>query len=106
MHMQCAHNDVIFDTRFRKIEPTKAMKRCLEQEIGLPYINFKTIGDYLILICYYLKLLQVSKTEIAAFIRGFEKITNEYKGKVNSNVAKAVIHPDLEDKLMSLKKYI
>ena len=29
----------------------------------IPYINFKTIGDYIILICYYLKLLKVSKTE-------------------------------------------
>ena len=64
-----AHNDVVFDTRFKRIEPTKAMKRCLEQEVGLPYVNFKTIGDYVILVCYYLKLLGVRKNEISAFIR-------------------------------------
>lgn len=86
-----AHNDVVFDTRFRRIEPTKAMKRCLEQEVGLPYVNFKTIGDYVILVCYYLKLLGVRKNEISAFIRAFERVTNEYKNNVNHHVAAVVI---------------
>ena len=44
-----AHNSVVFDTRFRNIDTTPAMKKCLMQEIGLPYVNFKTIGDYIIL---------------------------------------------------------
>ena len=56
-----AHNSVIFDTRFRNIDPTKAMKKCLEQAVGLSYVNFRTIGDYLILMCYFLKLLGVTK---------------------------------------------
>lgn len=101
-----AHNSVIFDTRFRKIDPTPAMRRTLETEIGLPYVNFKTIGDYLILTCYYLKMLQVPKTEIKAFIREFERITEEYKNSVNSTVATKVIHPDLHSRLHVLKNYI
>lgn len=98
-----AHNSVIFDTRFRKIDPTPAMKRCLEQEFNLPYVNFKTLGDYLILICYYLKLLKVPKKEIKSFIRDFEHITTNYIKAVNSNVSSMVIHPDLESKLQLLK---
>lgn len=101
-----AHNDVVFDTRFRRIDPSKAMKECLRQEIGLSYVNFKTIGDYMVLICYYLKLLGIRKTEINAFIRKFEKITEEYKQSVNSQVATVAIHPDLAGRLALLKKYI
>lgn len=101
-----AHNSVVFDTRFRNIDPTNAMKRCLTIEIGLPYVNFKTIGDYIILMCYYLKMLKVSKTEIKAFIREFEKTTNEYKNSVNRNVAAIVVHPDLNSRMMALKNYI
>lgn len=74
-----AHNDVVYDTRFKKMDPSRPMKQCLILEMGMPYINFKTIGDYIILICYYLKLLKVSKTEIKSFIREFEKITREYE---------------------------
>ncbi|HBI60236.1 MAG TPA: CAAX protease [Lachnospiraceae bacterium] len=98
-----AHNDVVYDTRFRKIEPSRPMKQCLILEIGLPYINFKTIGDYIILICYYLKLLKVSKTERKAFIREFEKITQEYKNLVNTNVSAVTIHPDLTSRMAILK---
>ena len=71
--------------------------------MGLPYINFKTIGDYIILICYYLKLLKVSKTELKAFIREFEKITQEYKNSVNANVSAVTIHPDLTSRMTILK---
>lgn len=71
-----AHNDVVYDTRFRKMDPSRSMKQCLILEMGLPYINFKTIGDYIILVCYCLKfLLKATKTEIKSFIKEFEKIT-------------------------------
>ena len=101
-----AHNNVVFDTRFRKADSTPAMTTTLEAEIGLPYVNFKTIGDYLMLTCYYLKLLKVSKTEINAFIREFEKITDEYRQAVNPAVSSMVIHPDLAGRIAILKNYI
>ncbi|NMB43221.1 MAG: Abi family protein, partial [Clostridiales bacterium] len=99
------HNDVVFDTRFRKFDPNNAMKQCLKIEIGLPYVNFKTIGDYVILMCYYLKMLKVSKTELKGFVREFEKITENYRLSVNTQVASKVIHPDLVTRMNSLKNY-
>lgn len=98
-----AHNDVVYDTRFRKMDPSKPMKQCLILETGMPYINFKTIGDYIILICYYLKLLKVSKNEINSFIEEFEKITQEYESSINEKVSTIVIHPDLFSRLNILK---
>lgn len=101
-----AHNSVVFDTRFRNIDPTHAMTQCLKKEIGLPYINFKTIGDYVILMCYYMKLLKVSKTEIKSFIKNFEKITDHYKMAVNPKIAAIVIHPDLKKRMQTLKNFV
>ena len=98
-----AHNDVVYDTRFRKMDPSRPMKQCLILEMGLPYINFKTIGDYIILICYFLELLKVSKTEIKAFIREFEKMTKEYEEQVSSDVATITVHPDLFSRMTILK---
>ena len=82
------------------------MKQCLQQEVGLPYVNFKTIGDYVILVCYYLKILHVPKTEIKAFIREFDKITEAYVKSVNLVVSAIVIHPDLLARMTALKAYI
>ncbi|MEG1878791.1 MAG: Abi family protein [Pseudoflavonifractor sp.] len=101
-----AHNAVIFDTRFRNIDPDGAMRQCLCQAFHLPYVNFKTLGDYLILVCYYLKLLEVPKTEIKAFIRGFEQITQDYRSAVNEKVSAIALHPDLPARLSILKNNI
>lgn len=101
-----AHNAVVFDTRFRNIDPNNAMKQCLKLDVGLPYVNFKTIGDYIILMCYYMKLLKVSKTEIKVFIREFERITANYMKEVNPKVAAMVIHPDLTSRMNILKNFI
>lgn len=79
---------------------TMSMREKISRVIG---INLKTIGDYIILICYYLKLLKVSKTERKAFIREFEKITQEYKNLVNTNVSAVTIHPDLTSRMAILK---
>ena len=101
-----AHNSVIFDTRFRNIDPSNAMKQCLIIEIGLPYVNFKTIGDYVILMCYYMKLLQVPKLVIKAFIREFEGITGNYRKAVNTNVSSIVIHPDQASRMNLVKNFL
>lgn len=82
------------------------MKQCLKLEMGLSYVNFKTIGDYIILMCYYMKLLKVPRTEIKAFIREFEKITASYKKAVNSDVAAIVVHPDIALRMGTIKKII
>lgn len=101
-----AHNAVVFDTRFRSIDPNSAMRQCLKLEMGLPYINFKTIGDYVILMCYYMKLLKVSKPEINTFILDFEGITDYYRKNVSANVAVVVIHADLAARMKILKEYV
>lgn len=101
-----AHNSAVFDTRFRNIDPSNAMKQCLMIEIGLPYVNFKTIGDYVILMCYYMKLFGISKMELKAFIRDFERITEGYRNSVNPDVAAIVIHPDLPVRLILLKNFL
>jgi abortive infection bacteriophage resistance protein len=101
-----AHNAVVFDARFCSFMPTKAMSDCLMRDIGLPYVNFKTMGDYLILTCYYLRNLGVGKTELRTFCREFEKITDEYVRAVSPAVSGIVIHPDLKSRIQILKKYI
>lgn len=101
-----AHNSVVFDARFRGSDPSPAMKTCLEQEIGAHDINFKTIDDYVLLVVYYLKLLNESKTAMKQFVSQFERITEEYRTSVNTNVSRLVIHPNRSRKLISLRSFI
>lgn len=101
-----AHNLVVFDTRFNQNAPSKAMKLCLENRYNLPYVNFKSIGDYLILICYYLQLLHCGKKEIVSFINDFRKITDKFNSEVSPDVSNKVIHSDLYKKLLQLESQL
>lgn len=101
-----AHNDVVYDTRFSRMDVSRPMKQCLILETKLPYVNFKTIGDYIVLICYYLKLLKVPKSEIQEFVQSFEYFTKVYKDNVNDNVSNATLHPDLTTRIQILKNFI
>ena len=56
--------------------------------------------------CYYMKLLGATKTEIKAFVRDFERITEEYRNSVDSAVANIVIRGDLSARMNSLKNFI
>ncbi len=100
-----AHNSVVFDTRFKKFDPSPAMKKCLESVFGINAVNFKTIEDYLTLVCYYLHLLYEPVEEISSFISKFESITFLYKSSVNEDVANMVIHPAFEQRMGILKKF-
>lgn len=100
-----AHNAVVFDTRFRNFDPSRAMKQCLKIEMRLPYVNFETVGDYVLLMGYYLKLLHMPKTELKTFVREFERLTENYKNSVNPVVASGVIHPDLTARMNILKNF-
>lgn len=101
-----AHNAVVYDARFRKFDPNKAMKQCLVQEMGMPFINFKRIEDYVVLICYFLKILVVPKEEIATFVDSFEELTEEYEKSVNEDVSSISVSRNLRRKMMILKKYL
>ena len=101
-----AHNSVVFDARFRGSDPSSAMKTCLEFEIGAQDVNFKTIDDYVLLVVYYLKLLKEPKITMKQFISQFERITEEYRMAVNTNVSRLVIHPNRSKKLKSLNSFI
>lgn len=101
-----AHNDVVYDTRFKKNGPFKTNETMPDFRNGDAVHKFQNNRrlhhPYLLL----LKLLKVSKTEIKSFIREFEKITREYESSVNPNVSAISIHPDLFSRLNILKNSI
>ena len=47
-----AHNDVVFDVRFKDTKVASSLCKFLENETGCQYIDFNTITDYVILISF------------------------------------------------------
>lgn len=101
-----AHNNVIFDTRFKDREIPKIIQKVLIYETGVQNIIFLSITDYLILITYILKKLNKTKTELSKLINDYIKLTNELKSKIPQNIYDQIILTNDKNKLNDLKIFI
>ena len=101
-----AHNDVIFDTRFRTNDIDKQVCSAINNATGIPNLTFETITDYLVLIIYQTKLLGVTKTEMKRIITNFVEITEKLRTNIPTSIYNQIIHTDNMSKIFMLKKYV
>ncbi len=101
-----AHNDVVFDTRFRTGNIDKQVGNAISNAAGVKGLTFETITDYLVLVIYQLKLLYVSKTEMKRIISGFEDIVEKLRSNVPISIFNQIIHTDNNAKLTKLKNFV
>ena len=101
-----AHNNVIFDTRFKKRNISKTLQKVIIQETNVQSISFTSITDYLILIIYILKKLDKTKTELSKLLNYYLKLTDELKNKIPQNIYDQIILTNDKNKLNGLKIFI
>lgn len=105
LRISIAHNDVVFDVRFKDTMVASSLCKFLENEINCQNIDFNTITDYIILISFLLKSYGLPKTEINRFINDFEKLAEKVKNKISINIYNQVIYADNKLKLNALRNY-
>lgn len=86
-----AHNGVIYDCRFNRVNHSNSMKKFLCLKTNLNKINFEQFIDYIALISYFLKALKVNNLEIKLFIMSYKEFTNVYLGKVRKTITNLTI---------------
>lgn len=101
-----AHNDVVFDVRFKDSNIDTTLCKYLENEINSSNIDFSTLTDYILLIAVLLKKYSISKTEINKFINGYEKIIEEFRNNIPINIYNQVVHTNTKKKLSDLRDFI
>ena len=101
-----AHNNTLFDTRFKTGKVNQRIAKCISAETGITNITFDSIVDYVILIAYMMKLLECPKTKVQSFIRRFEKCFDELRGKVTTSIFNTIVYTDTRNKLALLKKFL
>lgn len=101
-----AHNDVVFDVRFKDSRIDSTLCNYIESEIGCTNVDFNTITDYILIITLLLKKYEISKTELNRFINEYENIINEFRNSIPFSIFSQVIHTDTKSKLTQLRKYV
>lgn len=101
-----AHNNIVFDTRFKTHIVSERIKRYLSDETNIKDITFETIVDYVILLAFLMKKLELSKREIDAYINRFEQSYESFRKRVPTSIYSRVIHTNTRSKLTVLKQYL
>lgn len=101
-----AHNEVVFDTRFKSNSIANATKRAVANATGIYSVDFESIVDYYALIVYMLSLIRIPKTELKRYVKDFEEIIESLKKQVTGSIFDMIVHTDYTRKLAGLKRYI
>ena len=101
-----AHNNVVFDTRFKKQNVSKRIKRYISKETGVNNITFETIVDYIVLITFIMKKCGCSKNEMKQFVNEFIQLYEELRASVPVEIYSKIIHTDTRKKLDTVKSFI
>lgn len=101
-----AHNNVVFDTRFKGHHISNRIKNYISKETGVKNVNFGTIVDYIILITFVMKKCGCSKTEMKQFVAHFSQLYEELRASVPLEIYSKIIHTDTRTKLIKLKCFI
>ena len=101
-----AHNNTIFDTRFKSGKISHHISSYISQESNISNITFNTIVDYVILISFLMKLLECDKNDIMSYIDEFEKICESLRQNISSSIYSKIIYTDTRNKIKNLKKFL
>jgi abortive infection bacteriophage resistance protein len=101
-----AHNDVVFDCRFKSGKINKQVKNAIANATGVTGLTFETITDYLVLVIYQLKLFKVTKTEMKQVISRFESVAELLRGSVPVSLFNRIIYTDNNSKIAQLKRFV
>jgi glycyl-tRNA synthetase alpha subunit len=103
---EIAHNNVIFDTRFKTGKIDKRLVTLLETEVGISNIDFKYMDAYVILIAYFLKKMGETKTTCKQFISSYQNQTEYLRNELPINIYNQVLGTQHRLNMMAIQNFI
>lgn len=102
-----AHNNIIFDARFKTGEVNRRINNVVESETGIKAnsMDFRTITDYIILIAFVMKILKCTEQNINKFISEFEKLCETLRKKIPVNIYNKIVYTNIRGQLRTLKEF-
>lgn len=101
-----AHNNIIFDTRFKDRKINSVLKLWTENETGIQNITLYSVIDYIIVLCCLLKRLDPSETRAKELLKQYEKENLMLKVSVDSTIYNQIIPQNVSSKLSALIAYL
>ncbi len=101
-----AHNGVIFDARFNSFSAKPCVVNTLMHDTQMTFVTFDCLDDYIILICFTLKKLEINETIILGLIDQYLETLDWYSDIVASSISNIVIRSDTIHRMNTLANFI
>ncbi len=101
-----AHNNIVFDTRFKDRTINTVLRKWIEKETGINNITLYSLVDYIIIMCAILKRIDFSNARAKKLLSTYEQENQKLKSKVNSQIYNQIIPSGVDKKIENLKKYL
>lgn len=101
-----AHNNIIFDTRFKDRKISPILKRWVEKETGIQNITLYSLIDYIIIICCLLKRIDFSGTRAKNLLLEFKKQNSLLQNSVAPSIYNLIMQQNITSKITVLESYL
>lgn len=101
-----AHNNVIFDTRFKDRAISPILKKWVEKETGIQNITLYSLIDYIIIVCCLLKRIDFSSTRADQLVQAYQKQNQILQSNVAPEIYAQIIKQNVTQKITALEIYL
>lgn len=101
-----AHNNIIFDTRFKDRKISPVLKKWIEKETGIQNITLYSLIDYIIIVCCLLKRVDFSSTRAKELVDAYRKQNHILQTSVAPAIYAQIIQQNVTQKITALEAYL
>ena len=101
-----AHNNIIFDTRFKDRKISPVLKKWVEKETGIQNITLYSLIDYIIIVCCLLKRVDFSSTRAKQLVHAYKKQNQILQRSVAPAIYTQIIQQNVTQKITALETYL
>jgi len=101
-----AHNNIIFDTRFKDRKINAVLKKWTEKETGIQNITLYSLLDYIIIMCCILKRIDFSGAKAKKLLASYKAEILSLQNSVTPDIYDKIIQQNVPTKIAALEAYL
>ena len=101
-----AHNNIIFDARFKDRKISNILKGWIEKETQMQNMSLNSVADYIVVLCVLLKKIDFSMDRAMELIEAYKKATYHLQEQVPDSITEMIIQKNIAKKIQALEVYL
>ena len=101
-----AHNNIIFDTRFKDRKISSILKKWIEKETNIQNITLYSLIDYIIIVCCLLKRVDFNATRAIQLVSTYREESLHLQRLVAPEIHTKIMQQNVTQKIVLLEEYL